>query len=239
MLATKYYQNQGTPSTVATFESGGVPRKYSSMSSGTNSIVSKNNNSQYYQATSCPSTPRVGFSTTTTTIATNCNGFSCPTSPFGTPHSNYMPPLSPSRSVGTPHTNCPSYSSHSNAPTFLSLAPRSTPTTYHYNSMQQQQRQPENAQKHRRDNSSSSISNNSSNENHQRPSAKPTSTIISSTEYPGSPSKKEFVKSQAELNRSYWQRRARINQAPVAARMITGMNLKNLQPLAIRTAIFC
>ena len=49
----------------------------------------------------------------------------------------------------------------------------------------------------------------------------------------------DFCKSQAALNRAYKQRREKYNQTPIAARMVTGKNLKNLQPLSIRNAEFC
>ena len=49
----------------------------------------------------------------------------------------------------------------------------------------------------------------------------------------------DFCKSQAALNRAYKQRREKYNQTPIAARMVTGKNLKNLKPLSIRNAEFC
>ena len=48
-----------------------------------------------------------------------------------------------------------------------------------------------------------------------------------------------FCKSQAALNAAYKQRRAKYYQTPIAARIVTGKNLKNLQPLAVRSAEFC
>ncbi len=48
-----------------------------------------------------------------------------------------------------------------------------------------------------------------------------------------------FAKSQAILNVAYKKRQEKYYQTPVAARMVTGKNLQNLQPLAVRKAEFC
>jgi hypothetical protein len=49
----------------------------------------------------------------------------------------------------------------------------------------------------------------------------------------------EFSKSQAALNSAYKQRRTKYNNTPLSARMTTGKNLEDLQPLAVRNAEFC
>lgn len=48
-----------------------------------------------------------------------------------------------------------------------------------------------------------------------------------------------FAKSQVALNSAYKLRRQKYNQTPLSARIETGKNLKNLQPLAVRAAEFC
>jgi len=210
MVATKYYNPQSTPSTVASFESGGVQRKYSWMSSGTNSIESSNSNMHYYQTASCPATPGGAKSPNN---HRNCAPFSYATTPVVTPR---------------------------NDPPVVSIAPRSSPSGskenhHHYsvnqnNIMQPQLTQDDKLYQQRNDS-------NSAKETHQRPFADTGNN--NSTESPDSPSKADFAKSQAELNRSYRQRMARFNRLTVAARKETGRNLKNLRPLAIRTAEFC
>lgn len=48
-----------------------------------------------------------------------------------------------------------------------------------------------------------------------------------------------FAKSQAHANAAYKKRQEKYYQTPVAARMVTGKNLQNFQPLAVRKAEFC
>lgn len=48
-----------------------------------------------------------------------------------------------------------------------------------------------------------------------------------------------FAKSQALLNQSYKNRRLALKKLPLACRKITGINLKNLHPLAVRNGEFC
>ena len=48
-----------------------------------------------------------------------------------------------------------------------------------------------------------------------------------------------FAKTQAHVNAAYKKRQEKYYQTPVAARMVTGKNLHNFQPLAVRKAEFC
>jgi len=48
-----------------------------------------------------------------------------------------------------------------------------------------------------------------------------------------------FAKAQAALQLEYKKRREKYLQTPLAARMETGINLKNLKPLSVRKAEFC
>ena len=48
-----------------------------------------------------------------------------------------------------------------------------------------------------------------------------------------------FAKSQAALNQDYKNRRMAVKKLPLAARTTTGINLKNLHPLAVRNGEFC
>ena len=220
MMATKHSQPQATPSTVASTESSGLPRKYSWMSSGSNSIASNSSNMYYYQSTKCPSTPRNG------NIPNNYNNLSCPTTPVSHPNYDSFPSPTP------PGIN----------PNALSIAPRSPPNAskenHYYSANRNNITQPllkqmntQNQQPH----GGKSINR----ETNQRPLSNTDATGTEGPVSPSRPSKAEFSKSQADLNRSYWQRRAKYNKLPIAAKVVTGRNLKNLRPLAIRTAEFC
>eukprot|EP00532_Pseudo-nitzschia_australis_P001259 CAMPEP_0168197128 /NCGR_PEP_ID=MMETSP0139_2-20121125/20957_1 /TAXON_ID=44445 /ORGANISM="Pseudo-nitzschia australis, Strain 10249 10 AB" /LENGTH=174 /DNA_ID=CAMNT_0008121495 /DNA_START=188 /DNA_END=712 /DNA_ORIENTATION=+ len=48
-----------------------------------------------------------------------------------------------------------------------------------------------------------------------------------------------FAKSQAALNKDYKNRRMAIKKLPLSARATTGINLKNLHPLAVRNGELC
>ncbi len=48
-----------------------------------------------------------------------------------------------------------------------------------------------------------------------------------------------FAKSQAHVNAAYKKRQEKYYKTPVAARMVTGKNLQNFQPLSVRKAEFC
>lgn len=219
-MATKYFPPQATPSTVASFESSGAPRKYSSMSAGASSIQGMHsNNSHYSQTASSPVTP----------IHNHYKSYSCPTTPVGTtttPYSNSNHPFFPS-SPTTPRNGHATGISLSLRTTTLDAASKEN---HYFAANHPNLLQPRQPQNQKQTNTQNQWKNNNDQKN-QHPLEAPLSPV--------SPSKVAFAKSQADLNRAYWQRRAKFLQMPIAARFETGRNLKHFQPLAIRTAEFC